>query len=824
MRKFWKNLCACSLAVACGLSLAGCGKEDNDNGDLNGDGVVSSWETMFEDPSQRPYYNFAGSETVKYINNAEELLAIGKSETAGGVYILNADIDLGGQSVCINLNGAHLYGGDHVISNFKMHSDDKTASAMSLSTSMQITEALEVGFTKMMPVCLFYNGASVNDLRIFAGVQSLNIQTQDSFLYMSISPLFNVNQISNVDVKGMLDIKATQKEGRSLAKIDASLLYSGMPTATSTIEETSSSVKNVTKIENVNIDGVINFNESNSTQISVDLGAAASRLTEESSLYNANVNVGINAGISEYISNIGGAVGSNKGFVSTINLNSDVNINNSANNSASHEENIGGIVGYNGALGEVKNCKIKGKLNFLNPKQEAHDVQSNYNIGGVVGNNVGGIIELCQMDADIALSNLSNKDVVSTSRCVGGLCGANNRGIISYNICRGSITATNVDELSVAQAVGSSDYGAIEKLITTTTITVDNSDVDIKNCRVNVGMVTTFYSNISNLDNLNTSPTFKKILVDGVTDVLTKAGASVDYHHGLRNKYEYKNPSDIEADPEVILPDIFSDIYYMNTCKFTKRSLVEINGIIAPGNDLVSYNYVTGISEFTQNPKYLINTLDFKNYLNHNEVSIGDKLALNEIQFTVKDDRICRQSYFGNSQYNGDLMYFDREFEESHIHNAELGHCNKDTDDEMLSFINYLMLNTTQSYSCAIKINKSYLDGIPEFGINRANEEIDRFANAIDNIFGCLGLTVNEVEDENLSGGEFKTYYPILLDKFYKRNENTNPKYLRFLVTDIENQKQFTLTFDITNMQEKAGIFGDNYIIYLNFACGMPQN
>ena len=45
MKKIWKNLCACSLALACSAGLTACGDGDVPvSVDLDGDGVVSSWE------------------------------------------------------------------------------------------------------------------------------------------------------------------------------------------------------------------------------------------------------------------------------------------------------------------------------------------------------------------------------------------------------------------------------------------------------------------------------------------------------------------------------------------------------------------------------------------------------------------------------------------------------------------------------------------------------------------------------------------------------------------------------------------------------------
>lgn len=816
MKKFWKNLCACSLAVACGLSLAGCGKDKGGNGDLDGDGVVSAWETMFES-SEQPYYEFADKDGVTHIKSAEDLLAISKSESVGGTYILDSDIDLEGKNVCINLKGAHLYGGNHVIKNFTMHSEENVSSAMGLASSIDPNNS-STQYTVKTPICLFYNGASVNDLKIFAGVQSLSIQVVGTS-YLSISPLFNVEQISNVSVKGKLDIDAVHKDGRSEVKFDASLLYSGMPTIASN-GENDLKVMNVTNIENVNVEGIIDFQENSSTKISADIGAVASRLTEDSSLYNATVNTIINAGVSELASNIGGAVGCNNGFVSTVNYNANININNSANNGATKIENIGGIVGYNGVLAEVKNCKVKGKVNFMNPEKESQGVQSNYDIGGIAGSNEGGIIELCQMDADINVANLSDRSSVATHRRIGGLCGYNSRGIISYNICRGNINVTNVDEMSVAQAIGFSNYGTIEKLITNTAININNLNA-VNRSKIRIGMVTVFdyKTNIADIAD-STSPTFSRILVDGVSDVLVKDTyvGDVSYLEGLRNTYRYvtgqdENNQDISA---TILPSVFEHVYYMNTCKLTRRAMTDAS--TTPGHTQVSYTYVNNVTPFTQTLRNLINLLDFKSHMNHNEVSTGEKFDLNALEFVVTNETKCRQSYFGNGQYNGDLQYFDREFDESYDHSSmNTTRCDDDKDDEMLSFLNYLMVKNPQSYRCAIKISNDYLRIDNNGSENNISTAISALDASLGKLWKCLGVSVNDSNAED----EIREY-PQLLDMFYGSSSELPVKYLRYVVSDISNQSQFTITFDVENMNISE-VFEDEYIIYLYFGIESAQ-
>ena len=84
MKKIWKKLCACALTVACGINLSACGKDDEVNKDLDGDGNVSVWETMFGTESSFRVDSDATSTLIQgdivNISSADELIAIGSEE------------------------------------------------------------------------------------------------------------------------------------------------------------------------------------------------------------------------------------------------------------------------------------------------------------------------------------------------------------------------------------------------------------------------------------------------------------------------------------------------------------------------------------------------------------------------------------------------------------------------------------------------------------------------------------------------------------------------------------------------------------------------
>jgi len=355
------------------------------------------------------------------------------------------------------------------------------------------------------------------------------------------------------------------------------------------------------------VDGVVDFVEDKNTMVSANIGVIASKLPSNSMVYNTGATAIINAGISMNETNIGGIVGLNQGFVTSCVYSGNIVLNNNQNNYAD-AESVGGIVGYNDTLAEVKNCQTHGTISLKNTEKEVV-TQSHYYMGGVVGTNNAGVLELCQSDALMQFENLN-------SVFAGGMVGCNRLGIVSYAISRGSIELKDVESITTAQVVGYSVSGYLEKVVTTTSINIDNSASLSR--KVDVGLVTVF-------DSIENSPNFNKILADGTTEVYTRAvDGSVNYNLGLRYSYQkivgQEDEEDIYA---TVLPNIFENVYRTSGLSFKKYKLEDNE----KKEETIEISYVNKIGVSTPTPRWMIDYLDFKNYLNHNEVSLGTNLS-----------------------------------------------------------------------------------------------------------------------------------------------------------------------------------------------------
>ncbi|MGN0961187.1 MAG: hypothetical protein ACI4PF_03190, partial [Christensenellales bacterium] len=472
MKKIWKNLCAYSMALACGVGLIGC-KDDKTpvSKDLDGDGVISSWETIFDKDNTETSTPIG---ELTYIRNASELLAINDNIDERRIYVLSNNIDLDGKEVCINLGKSEFYGNNYVISNFKLGRyavDEFIVDGINFSDSTEVR-------------CLFYGGTGVYDTRVFMGLQelTLNVENMDEY---TISPFVNVSYIDNISVKGKLDIKSPKVLGRIIGFLNASLLYEQIPIITTDTDGYPTIESINVSLRNVEVDGDIQFDDEDDTLMNACIGGVSSTLGDNSSIYNAYAKVNINATTSNSIE-LGGLVGVNNGFISTCVTTGNISM--SFRNNASLE-NVGGVVGTNGSLAEIKNTSTNVSISFkYNDELVSYSRSAQFNYGGIAGYNAGGILEYVQSDAFINVNNVSNVSV-------GGLTGRSDKGIISYAICRGSITIKNALNVFASQVSGYSNKGLMEKIITTTGISVDNSE---KSTTVNVGMVTIF-EDVNNL-------------------------------------------------------------------------------------------------------------------------------------------------------------------------------------------------------------------------------------------------------------------------------------------------------------------------------------
>ena len=805
MKKIWKNLCACSLALACGVGVAACGEDkDNKPKDLDGDGIVSSWETFFDESSNTNTNNghvIVGD--IQEISNADQLLDINNNTDTRKIYVLTSNIDLGGGSVSINLGKSEFYGNNHTISNF-------TLGDMSSTDDFYYAE----NYSETNAKCLFYNGTGVYSTRLFMGVQTLNIDSSNSASCL-ISPFINVPSLTGVEVKGRINLNAKNVYGRvGKSKVEASLLYSGVPTVVESDTLGEQIFDNDVQIENVNVDGLIVLSEESDSGVGFNIGTIASSITKNSTIYNAFSQAGIDAGVSSYQSNIGGVVGHNKGFISTCTYTGAINFNNNINGYAAMEC-VGGIVGFNDSLAEIKNCSTNSAISMVNTEKEIRD--NDYRFGGIAGMNRGGVIELCQSDATLNFSNISQ--IIT-----GGICGYNDKGIISYGISRGSVNIVGVKPNAnsndsgwskVAQVAGFSNLGYFEKVVTTTSINLDNSALPSSN--VEVGLVTVF--DVSN-DGIECSPYFNKILVDGKTELFVGEGEGhkVVYDRGLRYSYRVligqEGEEDVYSDTPVT-PIIFKDLYKTNNYSLLKYTMA--------GGQKVKDDSVTSDTPLvvgrTITPSIMIDLLDFKDFLNHKEVSVGSQVNLNELHFTITDKSERMQSYFGDSKYNGELAYFDREFTQSYIHTeSALGSCENDKVDELFSFV-YDLVKVGNVNSYAIKLNDNFLgysesgeEGGEEYG-DRLSQKTRLFKEKMENVLSCLGVTPNLMKLD-VYGNDVELAESGTADVKYLQftfNDETNFYEIKIDISNLESEKS------TSGSDQEESVFNTEYILYLTF-------
>ena len=200
MKKIWKNLCACSLAIACSGAIAGCGDDEAPvSRDLDGDGVVATWETLYDDMQHTLDKTLTGE--ISFISNADELLDINNHTEEKRVYALKNDIDLDGREVSINLGKSEFYGFNFVISNFKL-------------ATINGKDIAETGFENTYIKALFRNGTGVFSTRIFMGVQSITVDNAERNSNYYISPMFNVPVVSDIDVKGKIKVDSMGVDNR----------------------------------------------------------------------------------------------------------------------------------------------------------------------------------------------------------------------------------------------------------------------------------------------------------------------------------------------------------------------------------------------------------------------------------------------------------------------------------------------------------------------------------------------------------------------------------------------------------------------------------
>lgn len=786
MKKMWKNLCVYSMVFACGVGLVGCGSDNVlTSKDLDGDGIISSWETVFDGNMSSTLMGDTGTAIgdIEYIGNAKELKNINNNTDYRKVYILKRDIDLGGETVCINLGSSSIYGNGHVISNFKLgtyYPEDY------IITNEDTGETMERNPSGVR--CLFYGGTNVYDVRIFAGNQEITLSQTDEVKNYTISPFVNTLSLAGVSVKEKLKLNVEKIDGE-IPSLDASLLY-----ASKSIESYQGVAISNVNMDNVSVDGCMDV-FTVAGNIDGNIGYIANQLSSGSRLINGYAKVDMSVTASHKM-NIGGIVGINNGFVSSCTTTGKMLLKFQA--SSIMGENIGGIVGMNGNVAEIKNCSTNVNIDFgASQEYASYSRDSSIYIGGIVGYNDGGVLECDQSDANISIN-----DAISVY--AGGIAGMSNRGIISYIICRGHINVADTKEVYVAQVSGYGHLGLFEKIITTTSIKVDNRNAE---SRVYAGMLTIFEEDASSMEaSADNSPYFQKILVDGGTEVYMRSGDVFRYELGLRNKFRTVvgtsegEGGEMVVDYESNFPEIFSNVQYTPT---------DGSGFSEKGCYLVKYNCSASavekdtsvVVEYARDEttkanmllKYsgnsiggLIQDLEFKNFLNHNEVNLKDNIKLSELCFTLTDEKKA-QSYFHENRYSnvGFAHVSERNFSQSYIHEASGKHsCDYDKEDEYLSFLYRLIgsVNNAQ-VNCAFKISNGFLN------LGEEDDAVTKLTTITSSLFNCISTPVTS------------TMLNSALEDINDPDNLGEDDVVRYIRFSFENtKKNYTMLLDVSNL------------------------
>lgn len=807
--KFWKNLAICiTLALSCFL-FNGCncsGRHIEVSKDLDGDGVISDWETVFESMAESNSSDRVG--LVTEISSFDELKAINEHIDEVKFYKLTRNIDCNGEAVCINLGNSVLYGNNKVIKNFKLKELGLTVGEEDNSSH---TDADVYG--------LIYGG-SIYDLRLFAGYQ--NIQLDNTYRTAYVSPFVEVGSLTNIVVKGRIDVERKDTEGlRGDNEVEISLCTINFNDPA----DFEKSSYTQTRIDGVETIGKINYTEEDLPNSSVRIASVANCLYDNSSINNAKSSVDISAESSGSLI-VGGIVAENNDMVSNSEYLGNINATYLPNMSTI----IGGIVGRNNSSAEIKNIKTAGSINF--ETDIVTSIEPTLTVGGVVGRNLG-VVNYIECESTI--------NVKKTERLIiGGICGSSEYGIFSNIINRATLNITNCPKVTFAEICATAKRGHFEQIVDFSNTTIDNKTIS---STVYLGMVTIFETNIGKTDvkyDAEYSPTFKGIFMTGTVVVnQKKVGDSADfvYNLGLRNPYEYyevdeagniiykevldddNNPvKDEDSDtiltvPETATrtPDVYSKLYYLEN-SYSIKSYLYAEETAVPQQQVISYTFakdkknsadcVAPVSQSRPVLRFFVDDLGFKYGVNHNEIDLSGCQTvadLTNLKFVLSEEE-GQEKYFEKQQYNGELAIFDRYFDDVLTYDEEL-----DKQTEMYSYINYLMLHDSIDLFVPIKVSRRFIECTnPEFGASMTME--NDFAKNIKYLIMLIidaEPTLEEKSASNQSAG-------------MESDNNDLVKYECLKVYDSEYRYYFT--FDVSQISEDdVDSTREDYLIFLRY-------
>lgn len=806
--KLWKKLAVCSVLALSSVAFSGCncsrGMADV-SVDLDGDGVVSDWEQIFEkiESSSR----ILTVSNIVEISSFDDLKAINEKTDESNYYKLTKNIDCNGEELNINLGKSVLFGNNKVIKNFKLKEIGFTTGDEQEPTHI---DANVYGF--------IYNGVAVYDLRLFVGYQKIDIDNLYKWSY--VSPLVNIPTIDNVTIKGKLDVKRLKTEGLSGDnKVDISMGVANL----SDIGEYLDQGYYVPNISNIETIGVIDYTEE-TTNSQVRIGGVVSHLADNGLIYGAKSSVNISAYNTGTLC-VGGIVGDNDDMVTTCEYSGEIKTTYDPNS----VNYIGGIAGRNYANGELKNCVISGKISF--DTSVTTSIRPQMFVGGAVGRNLG-VVDYIENNCTMDISNAIDIQV-------GGICGSSEYGIFSNIINRANILLTKCQNVYIAEICGYSQYGRFEQIVDMSTIKVDNSEIP---SNVRIGMVTIFedFSQDFSVQQYNAeyAPTFYGILMTGSSVVnqkkVSESSNNFVYNLGLRNPYEYNKVDEngeyettvkvdgagkpvLDDDGNEIyvnvtatqLPDQFDKLFFLIDSFSIKKYTISADGS-APIQDVLNINYakdedsMSAVSERSNtrlNVAFFVRDLGFKYGLNHNELDLSGNDAdvdLQKLSFSLNADHSLTK-YFEFQHSNGDLAFFDNYFDEQLTYDEEL-----DKKSEMYSYLNALMLSdTTQLYE-QIKVSYAFAS---QQDLNNTDSTITLENNFARNVAYLIGLIVGvepSIAEWSSNGKDIE-----------ESDENLVVKYQHLEVSD-SNYRYF-FTFQTSHMHSEDDSHLDNYIVNMKY-------
>lgn len=683
MKNTWKKILVGAVLTTTMVGFSGCKRGNNnyESVDLDGDGVISEWETVFQpmNTSDRTVYK-----TVKNIGSLGELKAInGKDKDTA--YVLTSNIDCNGETLAINIGPSnYLYGNNRIIMNFKLGKatfdvDDEDSGFNDYLSSKPNSSSY----------CLFYNAGAVYDLRIFMGNQNFAPNDQDTSF--DASALNSVKYVDNVIVKGAIKVKPHVDDA-----------YKTYNLALGVVDHCNENIE----ISNIETVGIVNYEDSDPNRQNaeeINISGIIPNLTYGSTIYNANTSASLNVN-SKASMYVGLIASKNYGFVSSCTASGNINVIYTENSNLV----CGGIVGSNAPLSEIKNCTMLGKIDFTSNISFATVItlKTRAYVGGIVGKASSSVVNFVTNDGTINGNNL-------TSLVIGGICGDADDVVFSNVIVRGSINLVNIDGISISNVSGKMAYGMIEKAIVLNDMTVDNRQYDLSTIRM--GMVTifedgsleTFEGDDGNavdyydmLSEDQKTPQFAYILVGGKNVVYTKKSVTntkqFEYNLGLRNpfKYETMGENGDELESYVPLMKRFVGLYYLESYK-----LQRFDWEYDYANEVslaIKYQEGEAKSVASRSISNINSAKSFKNLLklnygtNHAEIDLSGISTSNTeesfktIKYTLSESSAL-STYFETAQYNGELSRFDKKFDTPY----DLGDENYSVDDELFSFINY---------------------------------------------------------------------------------------------------------------------------------------